>query len=272
MIELKKSEFKRIAEYIHENYGIFLRDEKQTLVNARLGSYLDQNNFKSFTDYFDYVIADKTGNAASVLIDKITTNYTYFMREPEHFNFMKDKALPYFEKTIKDYDLRIWSAGCATGEEPYTIAIMLEEYFKDKGMWNKQLLASDVSSKVLDIAKKGCYDESKIETLPKIWKLAYFNMKENNIAEVNSRIKGEVVFKKINFMNDSDMRFRKKFHIIFCRNVMIYFDNQTKDELVDRFYDLTAPGGYLFIGHTESLVNNRDTKYKYIAPAIYRKI
>ena len=271
MVEITDKEFKKLADYIQTNYGIFLKNEKQSLLNARLSNVVEQNNFKSFSEYYDYIVSDVSGLATSILIDKVTTNYTYFMRESDHFKFMNDIALPYFERRVTDYDLRVWSAGCSTGEEPYTIAIMLEEFFKNKKGWDKKILGTDISTQVLDFAKKGTYEARQIELLPPMWKLNYFMKMNNEIFAVNDRIKNEVVFRRQNLVQNFSFQFRKKFHIIFCRNVMIYFNKKTRDALVNRFYDITETGGYLFIGHTESL-DRESTKYKYVAPAIYRKL
>ncbi|MFZ5976004.1 MAG: CheR family methyltransferase [Bacillota bacterium] len=271
MVEITEKEFKKLADYIQLNYGIFLKDEKQSLLNARLAKVVEQHNFKSFSEYYNYVVSDASGLATSILIDKVTTNYTYFMREPDHFKYMEGVALPYFERKITDYDLRVWSAGCSTGEEPYTIAIVLEEYFKGKKEWDKKILATDISTQVLEVAKKGYYDVKQIELIPPIWKLNYFNKLSNDVFAVNDSIKREVIFRRLNLVKNFSFQFRKKFHIIFCRNVMIYFDKKTRDALVNNFYDMTETGGYLFIGHTESL-DREASKYKYVAPAIYRKV
>lgn len=270
MVEIKESEFSRLAEYILNNYGIYLKSEKQSLINARLAGVVEQQNFNSFSEYYDYLVTDSTGAAAETLIDKISTNYTYFMREPEHFRFLNNRVLPGLERTIPDKDLRIWSAGCSTGEEPYTIAILLEEYFKSKFGWDKQILATDVASSAMEAAKKGIYEESQIDVLPPLWRLNYFNKLPDGKMQVKEQLRREVAFRSLNLISHFGYQFKRRFHVIFCRNVMIYFNSATRQELVGRFYDLTEPGGYLFIGHTESL-DREQTRYKYIAPAIYRK-
>ena len=263
MIEITESEFKKLSDYIRANYGIFLKEEKQSLLNARLATVIEQNHFTNFSEYYDYIVADATGYATSVLIDRVTTNYTYFMREPEHFRFMTESALPYFEQVIPDH-------GCSTGEEPYTVAIILEEYFKMKRQWDKKLLATDISNNVLERARAGVYDAKQLELLPPVWKLSYFTRTGESYA-VKENIKKEVIFQKQNLVQNFKFQFKRKFHMIFCRNVMIYFDKRTRDALVNNFYEITEPGGYLFIGHTESL-DRETTKYKFIAPAIYRKM
>lgn len=270
MLKISEKEFRQLADYIKANYGIYLKDEKQTLLTGRLSSVLEEKNFASFAEYFDYIVADNSGNAVVTLIDKITTNHTFFMREVDHFNFFKEKVLPQLTSNSKNKDLRIWSAGCSSGEEPYTLAMIIDEFFgMDKKCWDTKILATDISSKVLDIALEGVYTNERIATIPTSWKHTYFRKAENEKSVLIPKIRNEVIFRKFNLM-DKTFPFRKKFHVVFCRNVMIYFDNKTKIDLVKKFYDLTEPGGYLFIGYSESL-NRNETEYKYIQPSVYRK-
>jgi len=270
MQKILEKEFRQLADYIKANYGIYLKDEKQTLVTGRLSNVLAEKNFASFAEYFDYMVADKTGDAVVTLIDKITTNHTFFMREVDHFNFFKEKVLPRLMSSSRDKDLRIWSAGCSSGEEPYTLAMIMDEFFgMEKKWWETKILATDISSKVLDIAVKGIYNNEGIAGIPAFWKLSYFEKLGYEKSVLIPKIRNEVIYRKFNLI-DKNFPFKKKFHVIFCRNVMIYFDNKTKIDLVKKFYDFTEPGGYLFIGHSESL-NRNETEYKYIMPAVYRK-
>lgn len=270
MQKISEKEFKQLANYIKANYGIYLKNEKQTLLIGRLSNVLAKKNFASFAEYFAYLVADKSGDAVVTLIDKITTNHTFFMREVEHFDFFKEKVLPQLVSVSKDKDLRIWSAGCSSGEEPYTLAMLIDEFFGvDKKWWDAKILATDISSKVIDIAVKGIYNNEGIAKIPAYWKLSYFEKLGNEKSILIPKIRNEVIYRKFNLM-DKSFPFKKKFHVIFCRNVMIYFDDKTKKDLVKKFYDLTEPGGYLFIGHSESL-NRNETEYKCILPAVYRK-
>lgn len=270
MIKITDKEFHQIADYVKTNYGIQLKDEKKALVTGRLHTLLTQHNFKSFTEYFDYVIHDKTGEAAIAFINKITTNHTFFMREPEHFYYFRDTVLPWLKASVTARDLRIWSAGCSTGEEPYTLAMIVDEFFgADKKNWDAKILATDISLKALEEAKKGVYSNKDIAPLPSMWKQNYFTKLDTETSAVAAAIKDEIIYRRFNLINQA-FSFKKKFHVIFCRNVMIYFNNETKHELVNRFYDATESGGYLFIGHAESL-NREQTKYKFIMPAVYRK-
>lgn len=259
-----------LAGYIKANYGIHLKQEKKSLIIGRLHNVLAQKNFSSFSEYYDYIVSDKTGEAAITLINRVTTNHTFFMREPDHFNYFRDKILPILIANVKDKDLRIWSAGCSSGEEPYTLAMIIDELLGlEKTLWDAKILATDISSKVLDKAKRGIYENEKIEPLPAIWKSSYFKRFDNENYILNEKIRNEVIYRKLNLM-DNVFPFKKKFHVIFCRNVMIYFDSKTKDELTRKFYNSLEYGGYLFIGHSESL--NRDiSRFKYIMPAVYRK-
>jgi Methylase of chemotaxis methyl-accepting proteins len=271
LINITQKEFKQLTAFIKVNYGIHLKAEKEALVIGRLQNVLIQNGFKSFSEYYEYLMADKSGMAVSTLLDKITTNHTYFMREAEHFSCFSDIVLPYLEKKVTDRDLRIWCAGCSSGEEPYTLAMIMDEYFDKNNMfWDKKILATDISNKVLEEAKKGEYAVKDLETIPSKWKLKYFNKIDTETSMIHDKIKNEVIFRKFNLM-ETVFPFKRQFHVIFCRNVMIYFDEKTRYNLVNKFYQLLEPGGYFFIGHSEA-INRDETNFKYVMPAVYRKI
>jgi chemotaxis protein methyltransferase CheR len=269
MVEINDKEFRKLADHIKSNYGIHLKEEKKTLVMGRLSSILEKNNFKSFSEYYDYVVADKSGEAAKTLVNKINNKLHVFHEGADHFKFFKESALPNVENQIRDRDLRVWCAGCSTGQESYTLAFLIDEFFRDKNYWDTKLLATDLSERALDVARAGVYDENQITDIPKTWKTGYFTKTGQTSYAVANRIKQQIVFRPYNLITGS-FKFKKKFHVIFCRNVMIYFDTKTKDELINRFYDITEPGGYLFIGHTES-INYQKAKYRYVMPAVYRK-
>lgn len=269
MIQIRQSEFKELAGYIKSNFGINL-EQKMKLIEGRLGNYIKEQGYSEFGQYYEGLLADNTYTELSNLVNRLTTNHTFFMREESHFEYLRDAALPEITKATKDKDIRIWSAGCSSGEEPYTIAMLLADYFgQEKALWDTKILATDISSKVLDIAKKGIYSAESAEMLPRQWRTRYFIKLENGDYKIAPKIEDEVIFRLFNLMQEV-FPFRKKFHVIFCRNVMIYFDNETKKELVRRFFEHTEPGGYLFIGHSES-IGRENTGYTYIKPAIYRK-
>lgn len=270
MHAMTDKEFKKLAEYIKVNYGISLKEEKLSLVTGRLYNVLIQNNFDNFSQYIDYVASDTTGDAAGTLIDKITTNHTYFMREEDHFYYFRDKVLPGLARTLQEKDLRIWSAGCSSGEEPYTLAMIIDEFLGDeKTWWDAKVLGTDISGKVLRWAVNAEYREEAVANLPPAWRMNYFTKLDDKNCILADRIRKEVIFRKFNLMEEI-FPFKKKFHVIFCRNVMIYFDNMMKKDLADKFYEMTEHGGYLFIGHSETL-HREETRYKYVMPSVYRK-
>ncbi|MDX9871222.1 MAG: protein-glutamate O-methyltransferase CheR [Clostridia bacterium] len=270
MVNIDEREFREFAEYIKAHYGIHFKEEKKTLVAGRLNTVLAGLNMGSLSEYLRYVTEDKTGQAASAMLDKITTNYTYFMREAEHFYYFRDVVLPYLAKTLRDKDLRVWCAACSTGEEPYTLAMLIDEFFgPEKGAWDTRILATDISTNVLAAAQAGLYAKERLADLPEQWRKKYFRNVDAERCAVTDKLKQQVIFGKINLM-EAALPFKRKMQVIFCRNVMIYFDKETRDTLVERLYDLTEYGGFLFVGHSEGL-NRETTRYKYIRPAVYRK-
>jgi chemotaxis protein methyltransferase CheR len=269
MISLTESEFKQLTGFVQNNYGINLT-EKKGLVEGRLQNVLIEQGFNNFDDYFHYVLSDDTGEAITTFINKLTTNHTYFLREVEHFKYFRDKVLLYLVSVLTGRDLRIWSAGCSTGEEPYILAMIMVDYFGfQKHLWDSKILATDISQKALDIAAKGSFTEEQTTAIPFPWKRSYFKKNADGKYIVTDQIKDQVIFRRYNLVTPV-FPFKKKFHVIFCKNVMIYFNLQTKQELVNRLYEITEPGGYLFIGLSESL-NCDLTQYKYLLPGIYRK-
>ncbi len=247
MQQITDKEFMLIREYVKNNYGINLTSEKKSLIYSRLKSVLDKQGLKNFTEYYDYLLKDRTGNAIMTFIDKITTNHTFFMREIDHFEFLKSTILPQIEENSKDKDVRIWCAGCSSGEESYTLEIILTEYFKNKGNWDTELLATDISTSALKKAIKGVYSKEQIKPLSENWKSNYFKSINANFSQINDEIKNKITYRKFNLM-DEKFPFKKKFQTIFCRNVMIYFDDETRTKLVQKFYDASEKGAYLFIG------------------------
>lgn len=270
MEAITEHEFRELVQFIKQNYGINLT-QKKSLVLGRLRHYIQQKGFRNFSDYFRYVHADHTGKAGITLINKLTTNHTYFMREPKHFEYFAQIILPYLaKKEINGKDLRIWSAGCSTGEEPYTLAMIMDSYFgAEKWLWDTKILATDISTAVLERAKSAVYLDSQLEFLSDHWRKKYFCRINANAQMLTEKVKRDVVFRRFNLMNEI-LPFKKKFHVIFCRNVMIYFETEIRMALIERFYDHTEPGGYLFIGHSEP-INRHESKYKFVAPAVYRK-
>lgn len=268
MLKLTDREFLELTTYVHKNYGINL-SKKRVLIEGRLSNTLMSEGYTSFSKYFEALYADKSGNEMTKLLNKLTTNYTYFMRENEHFQYLAQKVLPYYERTRANKTLYIWSAGCSSGQEPYSMAMAISEYFgAKKSAWNTTILASDLSANVLEKAASGVYTKEEIKDIPTLWANKYLVDQKDGTYRVSDAIRKEVVFRRVNLMEP--FKFKNKFDLIFCRNVMIYFDAPTKENLVNKYYDWTNDGGYLFIGHSES-VNREKTKYTYLQPAIYQK-
>ena len=269
MLDISQRDFIRLVEFVKGNYGIDLSKKKQ-LIMGRLSNTIVSMGFSNFTEYIDFVLSKKSPNDLESMLNKLTTNYTYFMREKTHFDFLKDTILPALVANKKDRFLSIWSAGCSSGQEPYTISMIIKEYLGSQAAnWDTRVLATDISQNALNAAKNAVYDEESLKALPLGWKNKYFTKTEQpDILTITPEIKANVIFKTFNLMDP--IRFRLKFDVIFCRNVMIYFDQDTKDALINRFYEATVPSGYLLIGHSESL-NKERTPYQYLMPATYKK-
>jgi chemotaxis protein methyltransferase CheR len=272
-IDITDVEFNNIRDLVYRNIGISLSSEKRELVRGRLQKVLHKMKFESFSDYYNYLISDKEGIAISELANIISTNHTFFGREWDHFDFFCKRTLPDISDrfiTSEKKDFRIWCAGCSSGEEPYTLVMLMMDYF---GIEYKSMaagiLATDISEKVLSIAKAGIYSEDKIDKMLPDLRKKYFKKIDKSLFQVIDSVKNEVVFRRFNLINPV-FPFKKQFHVIFCRNVMIYFDQQTRDNLLSKFCDFLVPGGWLFIGHSETM-SKRDSKFKYIKPAVYQK-
>ena len=270
MKDLTTAEFDKIRAYIKSNFGISLSDEKKTLVHSRLRSTLQDLDMETFSDYFDYLLKDKSGDELTRFVNKITTNHTFFMRETDHFDYYRDTVLPYIEEAYKSQrELLLWCAACSSGEESVTLQIIAHEHFrKGSSGWNTQILATDISAEVLNKAVDGIYPTAGLASLPKNWQNDYFSRVDDQLSRVKDEIRKQIIYRRLNLMEP--FRFKRRFQIIFCRNVMIYFDNPTRNAVVQKFYDVIEPGGYLFIGHSES-ISNTGSDFQYIKPAVYRK-
>jgi chemotaxis protein methyltransferase CheR len=269
LLTIDEKEFLRLTDFLKHNFGINLT-AKKNLIEGRLSNYILERGYNSFSEYIEVVFNDKTDSELTNLLNKLTTNHTFFMREWKSIEFYRDIILPQISASSRDKDLRVWSAGCSSGEEPYTLAMLNIDFFSNSGVkWDTSILATDISVKSLEKAELGIYDTSAVATLLPMWRLKYFKLFDSERMQITGDVRNEVIFRSFNLMQNS-FPFRRKFHTIFCRNVMIYFDAPTKVDLVNKFYDCVEPGGYLIIGQSESI--NRDlTKFKYIMPSIYRK-
>lgn len=259
----------RLVQFVQKNYGINL-SQKKHLIESRLGSTVHSKGFTTFKQYVDYILKTNTPQDIEILLNKLTTNHTFFMREKSHFDFFKDTILPQLERSkSQNKVLSIWSAGCSSGQEPYTLSMILADYFSGKpGKWDTRILATDISNNALGSAKAGIYSEEDISSLPDAWKKKYVTKIGDDQYTFVPKIKDNVIYRVFNLMDP--IRFKIPFDVIFCRNVMIYFDQPTKDQLIRRFYDATNPNGYLLIGHSETL-NKENCPYAYLMPATYQK-
>ncbi len=273
LLELTDQEYRQISDLVYQKFGISLGNKKQALIKGRLQKVIRQFGFSSFGDFFDYVLKDRSGKALSILIDRLSTNHTYFYRENGHYQFLMKQVLPELEEKLKanrELGVRFWSAGCSSGEEAYTLAFILLDYFgKEHSRWKLGVLGTDISEQMLLKARQGIYSAENVFRLPEQWKRKYFRQLPSGQWQVVEEVRKMVLFRRLNLMR-STFPFKRKFQVIFCRNVMIYFDRPTREQLIARFYHYLAEGGYLFIGHSESI--GRDNPYfTYVRPAVYRR-
>ena len=207
MLAINQKEFSDLTEFIHSRFGIRLGQEKKALVLGRLSNLLIQKGFPNFSEYISYLLADTTGRAAATLVNLITTNHTYFMRETAHFDYFRTTALPLLASRIKDRDLRIWSAGCSSGEEPYTLSMIIDAFFgPEKRLWNTQLLATDISEKALALARQATYSNEAINALPAAWRVNYLKKQTSDQSTIVDTIKNEVIFRRLNLMEQFPFR------------------------------------------------------------------
>jgi chemotaxis protein methyltransferase CheR len=265
--ELAEPEFQKIRDIVYHLSGIIL-DKKHELIKARLSKRLRTLGLSDFKEYIEYLEQDSTKSELNIMIDGLTTNKTSFFREPQHFDFLQQRIVPTFKDKKK---VRFWSAGCSSGEEPYSLAILLSESIPDIHLKDVQILASDISSTILTKARNAHYDADYINDIPKEIVKKYFvqesNLKTNDYT-LRNNIKSLIKFAKLNLMDSWPLK--GPFDVIFCRNVMIYYDLPTRKKLVSRFWELLKEGGFFFIGHSESLTST-STQFKYIQPAVYQK-
>ena len=258
-------EFDRLRKLAYSHFGLDLRPGKETLVESRLRKRLAQLGCRKFGEYLDHVSKDSTGSELGLMIDALTTNFTSFLREPAHFEFLEKTILPALQKR---QEVQLWCAGCATGEEPYSVLFSVCEHAPGKKV---KILATDISTKALAVASQGVYAEDKISSLPVSWRARYLQKGDGQWSghfRVKPSYRAAIEFRRVNLMESFDKLPRVP--LIFCRNVMIYFDRPTQSDLVKRFAERLEPGGYLLIGHSEGLFSTQGA-LEYVRPATYRK-
>ena len=267
---MTQEEFLRIYRFMKSRYGIDM-ERKKEIVQGRLINYIHARGYSSFSHYILDLESDITGRLERELVNILTTNHTFFMREFEHFEYMKSVVLPQLKiKEARKKDLCIWCGASSTGQEPYMLAMLLKDFFcLEHDKWDTKVLATDISTEALQHALSGIYEKEQVENLPDHWKRRYLHSLEDGTKYgINKEIKDEVLFRKLNLMDE--FPFKRKMHVVFLRNVMIYFDKKTKNELIQKVYDVMEPGGYLFIGRTET-IDRTETPFKLIQPSIFQK-
>ena len=267
---LTEAEFLRIFTFLKSRYGIDMSRKKE-IVNGRMENYLRAGGWSNYSEYMNAVEQDATGELERQLVNMLTTNHTYFMRESEHFEYLRKVVLPWLrQKEAARKDLCIWYGAASTGEEPYTLAMVLMDFFGlEHASWDTKVLATDISTEVLQHAMAGVYSKEALNAVPEQWKRRFFRlMPDNEHYAVTGELKKEVLFRKFNLMEP--FPFKRKMHVVFLRNVMIYFDAKTRRELIQKVYDNMEPGGYLFVGQTET-IDRSSTPFRLIQPSIFRK-
>jgi chemotaxis protein methyltransferase CheR len=267
------ADFRRLARFIEGELGIRMPDSKRIMLESRLQKRLRHFGMASFREYVDYVFSEEGRRGELInMIDAVTTNKTDFFREADHFDFLLEKALPEWCAGNAGV-MAFWSAGCSTGEEPYSLAMVLEEYRETNPRFNYRIFASDLSTQVLEKAKTAIYDVEKAAPIPMSYKKKYLlRSKDPSKGQIRVRpeIRARVSFDRINFMDDS-YPVEGQFDVVFCRNVIIYFDRKVQQEILGKLCGHIRTGGWLILGHSETLTG-MDMPLRGVAPTIYTRL
>lgn len=272
---LSDEQFQKIANFIQTNVGIKMPEQKRIMVQSRLYSRLKELQIDNFDDYISYAFQKNAqgDEEIALMINVITTNLTSFFRENPHFEYMTSTALPELSQEFQKIEL--WSAACSSGQEPYTLSIVMQEFMRThkNSFTDFSILATDISSKVLDKAINAVYPMDEVENLSYDLKKRYFlrsKDKTNPLARVNKFTREKVIFERLNFMDDF-YPIKTPKNIIFCRNALIYFDKQTQESVIRKLIEHLIPGGYLFLGHSETIFG-MDLPLKTVGPTIFKKV
>ncbi|QJD96532.1 chemotaxis protein CheR [Mucilaginibacter robiniae] len=270
---MSASDFTRLSNFIYNNYGIKLPLSKKIMLEGRLQKRLKALNMSSFKDYCDYIFSHEGQREEIVtMIDMVTTNKTDFFREAIHFDFLSNQVLPSFE-SASSRSFKLWSAGCATGEEPYTIAMVLEEFSEKSGKIDYQILGTDISAQALQQGITAVYAEEKVIPIPINLKKKYLLRSKNQVKKtvrIVPQLRRRIEFERLNFINN-DFGSLPMFDVIFCRNVLIYFDRKTQEKVIGKLCSRLMTGGILFLGHSES-ITTMALPLVQIHPTIFKKI
>jgi chemotaxis protein methyltransferase CheR len=264
--------FERLSAFVTREYGIKLPRAKKSMLESRLNKKVKSLGLSTYSEFLDHIFSDSGKQTELVnVVDLITTNKTDFFREAAHFQFLKDEIVPKYSSEFGRQNLKIWSAGCSTGEEAYSIIMTMEELRKKHTHVTYSILASDVSTRVIQAAHQGVYDIERLDPVPIELKRAYFlrSKSDPSIVRVKPQYRKKIQFKWINFMDAKFGLSKNGFDIIFCRNVLIYFDKATQERVIRKFCFHLKPGGLLFLGHSESIIG-MDLPLRQIRPTVYR--
>lgn len=269
-IDITDQEFLLFQDLVQKLLGIYLQETKKVLIISRLSKQITNLGLYSFTDYLNYIKENANGQKELItLVNKITTNETYFFREQHHFDFLKNEIFAKLEAK-KRHTIRIWSAGCSSGEEPYSIAMTIFDSFNSISNLDIKILATDVNTEVLKKAELGTYKLDNFQRgIDTFHVNKYFDKKDEETFQIKPHVKQLITFKHLNFLSDR-YPIKSELDIIFCRNVMIYFSDDVKKQIINRFCELLKPNGYLIVGHSESLISFTD-KFKFLNNTIYVK-
>jgi len=271
--EFKDKDFKRLSVFVYQHFGINLYPAKKVLVKSRINRRLAALGMRTYEEYCDFVLNEgNDGNEVLEMIDRITTNKTEFFRESDHFDFLTNNYLPDFFKTSGKKNLTIWCAGCSSGEEPYTLAMVLSEFQSKHPTFNFSIVASDISTSMLKIASRAVYDMRSLQQIPAVYRTKYLLKSKNpekKLIRMMPSIRNKVRFLRHNLL-EGRLPVNTQFDVVFCRNTLIYFDRKTQESVIGLLFQHLVPQGYLFLGHSESLVN-MNFNAQHIASAIYKK-
>lgn len=274
MMEINDTEFRNLSNLIYKHFGISLTEAKRSLLVRRLQNLLKELQFSSFKEYYQYLVNHPNDKNFTELVNRITTNYTFFNREPAHFEYFTRVVLPQISRDAMNTglrDLRVWCAAASTGEEPYMLSILMQEFFGvHYTNWDAGVLATDISQRALDKAVLARYSADEFDHMPPLLVSRYFTKLNDGTYTVKDKLKRDITYRRFNLNNDA-YPFKKPFDTVFCRNVMIYFDDDTKKKVLLNLHKSMKRGAYLFIGHSESIMQY-STIFQYIQPAIYRRI
>lgn len=273
--KMSDEDFNRLSDFVYKQSGIKLPPVKKIMLQSRLQKRLRELSITSFKEYTDYVFSPEgQKNEIIHMIDVVSTNKTDFFREPVHFDFLNSDVLPeYMGKSRLNYTLKVWSAGCSSGEEPYTIAITLQEFKNNNPKFDYSILGTDISSVILQNAATAVYKEERIVNIPLELKRKYFlksKDRSKRTVRVIKDLRNKISYHRLNFMSDS-YNLPEMFDVIFCRNVLIYFNRETQEQVINKLCYKLKSGGYLFIGHSESIIG-MNVPLEQLKPTIFRRI